>query len=136
MFCQHCGNPVTEPEVQAESAVEETALVVSSDVEIARINAERDIKLAKINAGIVESEAVIVAAAAEAEADALHDVLTPPEPEPAEPMVIVDAPVDVDASQEPSPLDVPLADDSAPSEVREEKPKKSSGYGSSAWFGG
>lgn len=84
-FCPECGT--------GHECDNAPAGAPNPDVEIARINAKRDVEVARLTAGIerdmnetaldiAEVEAVAGVAEAEAVADALTDVLAPPEPEP------------------------------------------------------
>jgi len=93
MYCSNCGAPV--PEVAAVTDSEDAAeAVVAADVEIARINADRDIRLAQIGAGVEKHVATeyagAEAAAAEAKADVLDDILAPDEPPPGDVTIVVD----------------------------------------------
>lgn len=127
MFCPECGQDHHAGERQETAAV-------NAEVEMARINAKRDIEVARINAGaarveaeaevdIAEVEALAGVEAAEAVADALTEIVAPPEPEPA-PTIVVEP--------EPAPEPEPPVDDIMP------PPEKSEhkGYGNSAFFGG
>lgn len=110
MYCSHCGNPLPE-EIQAEEHIEETELLASADVKIAEINANRDIALAKIQAKIYTEELATDLAVAEAVTDVQEDVIDSltPEPEIAEPVVIVDQ---AEPEPEADPTELPVADDS------------------------
>ena len=128
MFCPECGTDHHAGERQESAAV-------NAEVEIARVNAKRDIEVARINAGairteveaeveIAEVEAVAGVEAAEAVADALTEIVAPPEPEPAPTIVVEPEP---EPEPEPSPVD-----DIMP------PPEKSGShsYGNSSFFGG
>lgn len=115
MYCQHCGNPTSDPaEAEAEVAGELAGAqadvadtISSSEVEIARINADRDITLAKIERGMVDNavEAAAETAATEdaVKADILDQIIEPSEPEPV-PVVMDDVPADAGPSEEPPPV--------------------------------
>lgn len=134
-FCPGCGtalnNPATaEPAAEVETAAE----VVTAEVRIAEINAKRDVDLARINARVTENitevEQVAELAAAEATAEALESVISPPETEtPDEPVVVVNAPeAEADTEDAPEPPEA-----SEPS--TEPGDSKHTGYGSPGWFG-
>lgn len=102
-YCADCG---TGHECEAETPRADPA------VEIARLETKRDIEVARINRGLAEAEleteaevAMIEAesgvAQAEAVADALTDVLSPPEPEPAPDA----APIVIEDTQDETPAD-------------------------------
>lgn len=126
MFCPECGVDHHAEVVEDESPVTvvEAESVTDKDVEIAKINAKRDVDLARISAGMIDHDRDVQAARVEGKAEALEQVIEPPEPEPEpepEP-VIIDAPdtdTGIDDSEEPPP-----ADDHSPHE-----PKKSRGLG-------
>lgn len=128
MFCPECG-------ADHHAGEREEAAVADRELEIARVNAKRDVEIARITAGqdrdwnetkvevaAIEAEAGVEAA--EAVADALADVVAPPEPEPAPAPEIV---VEPEPEPEPEPLDEVMP----PPEKSEHK-----GYGNSAFFGG
>jgi hypothetical protein len=98
MYCPNCGNAVEDGQIGPAAAE-----MASAEVQIARINAERDVEVARIAARQdkdwnatrlaeteLETEAVVVAAVAEAEV--LGDVLNASAPEPEEPPEIINAP--------------------------------------------
>lgn len=126
MFCQHCGNPTPEPEAIAEIATEgevaETEVVASSEVRIAEIQAKRDVDLARINAGIIDADRDTALARAQGEVEALEQIIAP-DPEPADPPVIIEAPAAEDPEPEGNP---PPEADPAPAPSA-----KSSGLG---WY--
>lgn len=130
MYCANCG---TQCANCAGAAEEQTS--VDREVEITRINRKADIEIARIQAGaakteaeaevdIAEVEAAAGVEAAEAVADALTEIVAPPEPEPAPAIVVEPEPA---PEPEPSPVD----DIMPPPEKSEHK-----GYGNSAFFGG
>jgi len=127
MFCPECG-------VDHHAGERQETAAADREVEIARINAKRDVEVARLSAGVerdwnetrvevAEVEAVAGVEAAEAVADALTDVLAPPEPEPAPaPEIIVEPEPEPEPELEPEVMP---------------PPEKSghSGYGNSAFFG-
>jgi hypothetical protein len=94
-FCPGCGARLNR-EVE-EAAEHETAAqaeeVTDAAVRIAEINANRDVKIAQIERGIAEHTSDVETAAelahAEGKAEGLETALAPAEPEPAEPVVVV-----------------------------------------------
>lgn len=118
-YCTDCG---TGHECEAAQSPG-----TNPDVEIARINARRDVEVARLTAGMErdanETEVEVAAieaesgvAEAEAVADALTEVLTPPDPEPqppADPIIVTDV-QDDDTSDELPPRDDRDHDSSGP----------------------
>jgi hypothetical protein len=130
-YCPECGTLLQAAEAEAVAEVVETAEVVSADVEIARINADRDVTLAKIGARVEEHvsdvDQAAELAAAEATAEALEEIVSPPEPEPSETPVVV---VESEPTEEAPDSPVPAAE-----EISEPSESKPAGY-VNPWFGG
>lgn len=108
MFCPECGTDHHAGDViEDESPVTVVDNTVTpAEVEIARINAERDIKLARIAAGMQDAERDEQLARAEGKADALEQIVTPPEPDPEPDPVVIDAPpVDDTPDDAPPPTE-------------------------------
>lgn len=114
-YCPNCGSEV-EHAIEMLSPVKQE---VNAEVEIARINREADVEIARIQASgirketeafveIAEIEAVADMAETEAKADLLDELMTPPEPEPAE-VVVVDPAEGSEPEPEPEPEGEPPA---------------------------
>ncbi len=108
--CPNCGEHIcdrpAEPAEEA-AAVAETAELTDASVKIAEIEADRDIKLARISAGVAEVVADSRADAAEAKADALESVLTPPVEPDSAPVVVVNDPAEPEPEAAPEDLPEP-----------------------------
>jgi hypothetical protein len=118
MFCPQCGtdhHAGEAAETEAETPVIIDDRVNSAEVEIARINADKEIRLARIAAGMVDAERDQELAHERGKAEALEQIVTPPEPEPEpEPIDIIaptaivedeidDAPPETEGSPAPVP---------------------------------
>jgi len=123
-YCPGCGTKLEREIEHAEEheSEEQTEQITDSAVRIAEIEANKEVKIAQIQAGIVEHTAEVEQAAdlahAEGLAQGLETAIAPPEPAPAEPVVVVND----DAPEEPS---IPPAE---PEEHHERKPPAKHGF--------